>query len=177
MGVIRQGDYPCQATPSASPVAHRSTFDEHEACFLGVSLDNSSFRPARFDAMLKWVSRRYSRCTVLIGDSIHRLTLASTRGMDPDRALAHALFAKDDAFRASVEAFGRAYHAKHSATVDDAELRRRVDTSSAYFLEEFAVFCCLTHRDLPVMVYPGQFSTPPRSPPGTTPRLPTNSAT
>ncbi|WP_051820151.1 tRNA-dependent cyclodipeptide synthase [Streptomyces flavochromogenes] len=69
------------------------------------------------------------------------------------------LFAKDDAFRASVEAFGRAYHAKHSATVDDAELRRRVDTSSAYFLEEFAVFCCRTRRDLPVMVHPGQFST------------------
>ncbi|MFJ5138847.1 tRNA-dependent cyclodipeptide synthase [Streptomyces sp. NPDC088707] len=191
---------------SVSPSAHRDTADQHEACFLGVSLDNSSFSPARFDAMLTWVSRRYSRCTVLIGDSIHRLTLASTRGMDPDRALAHALdlgrqfihdrqpaldahraqteftfvtcgevqetveyaefhhalrtlFAKDDDFRASVEAFGRAYHAKRSATVDDAELRRRVDTSSAYFLEEFAVFCCLTRRDLPVMVYPGQFST------------------
>lgn len=191
---------------SVSPLTHRDTSDAHEACFLGVSLDNSSFSPARFDAMLTWVSRRYSRCTVLIGDSIHRLTLASTRGMDPERALAHALdlgrqfmrdrqpaldahrerteftfvtcgevqktpeyaefhhelctlFAKDEDFRASVEAFGRAYHAKRSATVGDAELRRRVDTSSAYFLEEFAVFCCLTRRDLPVMVYPGQFST------------------
>ncbi|MGW2200672.1 tRNA-dependent cyclodipeptide synthase [Streptomyces sp. NPDC001774] len=204
---------------AVSPAAHRDTFDAHEACFLGVSLDNSSFSPGRFDAMLTWISRRYSRCTVLIGDSIHRLTLASTRGMDPDRALAHALdlgrkfvhdrqpaldahrarteftfvtcgevqetleyaefhhelrtlFAKDDVFRSSVEAFGRAYHAKHSATVDDAELRRRVDTSSAYFLEEFAVFCCLTRRDLPVMVYPGQFSTLTEIAAGDHPRAP-----
>ncbi|MFC0843953.1 hypothetical protein ACFH04_09540 [Streptomyces noboritoensis] len=57
------------------------------------------------------------------------------------------------------EAFGRAYHAKHSPTVSAAERQRRIDASSAYFLEEFAVFCCLTRRGLPVMVYPGQFST------------------
>ncbi|WP_438296071.1 tRNA-dependent cyclodipeptide synthase [Streptomyces sp. HUAS TT7] len=189
-----------------SPAAHQNTFEDHEACFLGVSLDNSSFAPAKFDSMLSWVSRRFTRCTVLIGDSIHRLTLASTRGMNPDQALEHALdlgrqfvhaqqpvldayravtdftvvtcsevqeteeyaefhyelctlFTKDDAFRASVEAFGRAYHAKYSPMVSEAERRQRIDTSSAYFLEEFAVFCCLTRRDLPVMVYPGQFIT------------------
>lgn len=194
------------AIHSVSPEANRNTFEDHEACFLGVSLDNSSFTPAKFDSMLKWVSRHFSRCTVLIGDSIHRLTLASTRGMNPDQALEHALdlgrqfihdqqpvldsyrpltdftvvtcsqvqeteeyaefhyelrtlFAKDDAFRASVEAFGRAYHAKHSPTVSAAERQQRIDTSSAYFLEEFAVFCYLTRRDLPVMVYPGQFVT------------------
>lgn len=149
------------AVHSVSPTARRNSFEDHEACFLGVSLDNSSFTPGKFDSMLKWVSRRFSHCTVLIGDSIHRLTLASTRGMDPDQALDHALdlgrqfmhaqqpaldayraltdftfvtcsevqateeyaefhyalrtlFTKDDVFRASVEAFGRAYHAKHS---------------------------------------------------------------
>ncbi|MFD9789853.1 tRNA-dependent cyclodipeptide synthase [Streptomyces sp. NPDC059070] len=194
------------ALQSVSPAAHHDTFMDHEACFLGVSLDNSSFTPAKFTSMLTWVSRRFSRCTVLVGDSIHRLTLASTRGMDPDSALAHALdlgrqftrtqqpvldtyrgttdftfvtcskiqateeygefhyalrtlFTKDDDFRASVEAFGRAYHAKRSPTVDGAERQRRIDVSSAYFLEEFAVFCCLARRDLPVMVYPGHFST------------------
>lgn len=194
------------AVHSVSPTARRNSFEDHEACFLGVSLDNSSFTPGKFDSMLKWVSRRFSHCTVLIGDSIHRLTLASTRGMDPDQALDHALdlgrqfmhaqqpaldayraltdftfvtcsevqateeyaefhyalrtlFTKDDVFRASVEAFGRAYHAKHSPEVNAAELQQRIDTSSAYFLEEFAVFCCVTRRDLPVMVYPGQFVT------------------
>ncbi|MER5964600.1 tRNA-dependent cyclodipeptide synthase [Streptomyces sp. NPDC002057] len=191
---------------SVSPASERNSFDDHEACFLGVSLENSSFTPAKFESMLTWVSRRFSRCTVLIGDSIHRLTLASTRGMHPDQALPHALdlgrrfvqarqplldahrattdltvvtcgevqetaeyeefhhalrtlFAKDEAFRDSVEAFGRAYHAKHSPTADAVERQRRIDTSSAYFLEEFAVFCCLARRDLPVMVYPGRFST------------------
>lgn len=58
-----------------------------------------------------------------------------------------------------MEAFGRADHAKHFATVDDAERRMTRHHSSAYFLEEFAVFCCLTRRDLPVMVHPGQCST------------------
>jgi hypothetical protein len=31
--------------------------------------------------------------------------------------------------------------------------------SSEYFLEEFAIFACLKRQGLPVMVYPGSFST------------------
>lgn len=31
--------------------------------------------------------------------------------------------------------------------------------SSDYFLEEFAVFCCLRDSGLPVMIYPGSFGT------------------
>lgn len=194
------------AIQSVSPAAHRSTFEDQEACFLGVSLDNSTFTPAKFDSMLRWISPRFSRCTVLIGDGIHRLTLASTRGMDPGRALEHALdlgrqfvraqqpvletyraatdfsivtcsevqeteeyaehhrrlralFTQDAAFRTSVEASGRAFHAKHSPAVGAAERRQRVDASSSYFLEESAVFCCLTRRGLPVMVHPGRLGT------------------
>lgn len=31
--------------------------------------------------------------------------------------------------------------------------------SSDYFLEEFAIFCCLKERGLTVMLYPGSFDT------------------
>src|SRR5699024_5205383 len=40
---------------------------------------------------LEWVSRRFARCTVLVGDSIHRLTLQSVQGLDGDEAWRQAI--------------------------------------------------------------------------------------
>ncbi|MEU7167199.1 tRNA-dependent cyclodipeptide synthase [Streptomyces morookaense] len=189
-----------------SPRSSRDTFEQHDTCFLGVSLENSNFTLPKFTSMVKWISRRFARCTVLVGDSIHRITLESTRAMAPDEARAtalhlgrqfmadarqvfddyrhstdftcltcsevqtwetcadfqdrlHKFFADDDTFRSSVESFGRSYHAKRSAGLTEAELERRIRMSSDYFLEEFAVFACLQQLGLPVMVYPGSFST------------------
>lgn len=191
---------------SVSPTTSRTTFEQHDTCFLGVSLENSNFTTAKLTSMVKWISRRFAHCTVLIGDSIHRLTLESTRGMAPEEARNRALelgrqfmenerkvfdeygdatdftflncsdvqssrectefhdelrtfFAKDDVFRSSVESFGRAYHRKHSCGISEAEWENRIRMSSEYFLEEFAIFACLKQRGLPVMVYPGSFST------------------
>lgn len=189
-----------------SPQSSRHTFEQNDSCFLGVSLENSNFTTAKLDSMVKWISRRFGRCTVLIGDSIHRLTLESMQGLAPAEArlravdlgrqfldrerqvfdtyrdtteftfltcsdvqreadCAHAhdrlekLFAHDRAFRASVETFARSYHAKRSADVTAGERERRIRMSCAYFLEEFAVFASLRRRGLPLMVYPGSFST------------------
>lgn len=189
-----------------SPQSARHTFEEISSCFLGVSLENGNFTTAKLDSMVKWISRRFSRCTVLIGDSIHRLTLESMYGLAPDEAHRRAiglgrqflaqerpvfeayrdsteftfvtcgdvqgqvecgevhdqlckLFADDEAFRGSVESFARAYHAKRSAEVSEAERERRVGISCSYFLEEFSIFACLKRQGLPVMVYPGSFST------------------
>ncbi|MFJ8957648.1 tRNA-dependent cyclodipeptide synthase [Streptomyces sp. NPDC102381] len=191
---------------SVSPVASRATFEQHEKCFLGVSLENSNFTTAKLASMVRWISRRFSHCTVLVGDSIHRLTLESTCGMAPNEAHGRAMelgcefmednlhvfdehggsseftfqtcsdvqggrefseyhaqllayFEKDGMFRSSVESFGRAYHRKHSQGVGASELNRRIEISSEYFLEEFAVFACLERRGAGVMVYPGSFST------------------
>ncbi|MFG2863781.1 hypothetical protein [Streptomyces sioyaensis] len=58
-----------------------------------------------------------------------------------------------------LEAFGRDYHSKNSGGAPEAELERRIRMSSDYFLEEFAVFCCLRDSGLPVMIYPGSFGT------------------
>lgn len=75
-----------------SPEARRATFEaEHDECFLGVSLENSNFVRPKLFAILEWISRRFSRCTVLVGDSIHRITLETTRQLAPAAASAEAL--------------------------------------------------------------------------------------
>ncbi|MGW1197557.1 tRNA-dependent cyclodipeptide synthase [Streptomyces sp. NPDC002536] len=189
-----------------SPRTSRETFEQHDTCFLGVSLENSNFTMPKLASMVKWISRRFAHCTVLIGDSIHRITLESTRAMAPEQARdtalhlgrqfmtdarqvfddhrqstdftyltcsevqnwetcadfhdrLHKFFADDDAFRSSVESFGRSYHSKRSAGLTEAEQEQRIRMSSDYFLEEFAIFACLRRLGLPVMVYPGSFST------------------
>lgn len=191
---------------SVSPDSSRSTFEQLETCFLGVSLENSNFTTPKLTSMVKWISRRFARCTVLIGDSIHRITLESTQGLPPDRARERALelgrrfveaeervfdeyrestdftvltcdevqageryaefhsklrafFDEDEAFRSSVESFGHAYHRKRSYDISDVEWEKRIRMSNDYFLEEFAIFACLKEQGLPVMVYPGSFST------------------
>lgn len=74
-----------------SPVVNRDLFESHDHCFLGISLENSNFREEKLEAMLIWISRRFQNCTVLIGDSIHRLTLESIGKIHPDEALFKAI--------------------------------------------------------------------------------------
>ncbi|MDH6575314.1 tRNA-dependent cyclodipeptide synthase [Kitasatospora sp. MAP5-34] len=73
------------------PPSRRAEFEQEAACFLGVSLENQQFSTAKVSAMAEWVSRRFARCTVLVGDSIHRITLAATRSMPEPAATAEAL--------------------------------------------------------------------------------------
>jgi len=191
---------------SVSPQSNRVTFEREDACFLGVSLENKHFTRPKFESMLEWVSRRFSRCTILIGDSIHRLTLQSNGGLDPDTALSQGLalgktfirencdlvaaysdrttfdfetcealqrseaydrfhmhlkeyFMTDPAFRDSVEGFAKHYYRRSWDQMDAKARQLNIANSSRYFLEEFAIFCCLQMRGLEVMVYPGAFST------------------
>lgn len=77
---------------AVSPASRRATFEaEHDECFLGVSLENSNFARPKLFAILEWIARRYARCTVLIGDSIHRITLETTKQLAPEVARAEAL--------------------------------------------------------------------------------------
>ena len=191
---------------SVSPQKSRTTFERKDSCFLGVSLENKHFTRPKFESMLEWISRRFPRCTILIGDSIHRLTLQSNRGLDEETALSKGLalgksfmrencdlvaaysdrttfdfetcgalqrsgaynrfhthlktyFATDSAFRESVEGFARHYYRRSWAQMDTETQQLCLENSSRYFLEEFAIFCCLQTRGLEVMVYPGAFST------------------
>lgn len=77
---------------AVSPEWCRTTFErEHDDCFVGISLDNSNFVRSKLFAILEWITRRFRRCTVLIGDSIHRITLETTHELAPEVALDEAL--------------------------------------------------------------------------------------
>jgi tRNA-dependent cyclodipeptide synthase len=74
-----------------SPQSQRDKFEREYECFLGVSLENRNFEPARFHSLLEWISRRFSQCKILVGDSIHRLTLESSSRMPAREAHDRAL--------------------------------------------------------------------------------------
>ena len=75
-----------------SPEEKRNTFEKIDNCFFGVSLENSNFVRPKLMACLEWISNRFSKCTVLIGDSIHRITLQGSRGLEEGSALSEALY-------------------------------------------------------------------------------------
>jgi len=189
-----------------SPQNRRDNFELEQQCFLGVSLENRNFEPARFRSLLEWVSNRFPKCMILVGDSIHRLTLESRVCVPPHEAQKMALrlgqdfidenrnviasfrstthfefvtchelqqtheyeahhrliseyFLRSPAFRESVESFGLRYHRSDWDRLSESDRRHRLNNSSRYFIEEFAIFACLVERGIKVMVYPGSFST------------------
>lgn len=76
---------------SVSPVHRRFDFESDPRCFLGVSLQNSNFDGGKLRGILEWISRRFAECTVLVGDSIHRITLESAGPVDAGEAYRTAL--------------------------------------------------------------------------------------
>ncbi|NEO38620.1 MAG: tRNA-dependent cyclodipeptide synthase [Moorea sp. SIOASIH] len=189
-----------------SPESNRNTFEDNENCFFGISLENSHFTRPKLMASLDWISKRFSSCFVLIGDSIHRITLETRGGLEPveayDKALCLGseflhreknifkrfenyckynfilcsevqsypdynlyytklknLFDQDTSFQNSVKAFSENYHRRKQAQISNEQWKAHISRSSEYFLEEFAIFACLVKRNIPVMVYPGSFST------------------
>ncbi|QYG08889.1 tRNA-dependent cyclodipeptide synthase [Janthinobacterium sp. PAMC25594] len=86
----RAGRYRAQVA-FVSPPSRRSSFESETECFLGVSLENRNFEPARFHALLEWIARRFAKCKILIGDSIHRITLETKLGLLAEVALPAAL--------------------------------------------------------------------------------------
>ncbi len=74
-----------------SPHSERNTFERLDRCFLGVSLQNRNFARPKLAGIVQWIGRRFPYCTVLIGDTIHRITLEVTQGLAPEVALIEAL--------------------------------------------------------------------------------------
>lgn len=70
---------------SVSSFKHRYDFESSDHCFLGISLENSHFHPEKLASIVQWISRRFAHCTVLVGESIHRLTLQSVHDLPPSR--------------------------------------------------------------------------------------------
>jgi tRNA-dependent cyclodipeptide synthase len=73
------------------PNSAKQELNNYEHCFLGVSLESDQFSTARLVAMTDWISKNFQKCTVLIGDSIHRITLQINQGLNKDQAISKAL--------------------------------------------------------------------------------------
>lgn len=63
------------------------------AALFGVALGDPDVEGARLEACVEWLSARYSRCAVAIGDTLYRLTLAALHGVDEEDARERALAA------------------------------------------------------------------------------------
>jgi len=66
---------------SVAPVRMRHQYELQPGGYLGISLENEHFTPPKLEAMIRWLNRRFKNTAVLIGDSIHRITLETVRGM------------------------------------------------------------------------------------------------
>lgn len=189
-----------------SPLRNRNAYQNIEIPFFGISLENSNFVPAKLLASLEWISKKYKKCYVLVGDSIHNITLKSREKISDDEAYKKAIslgqdfiknnkdffdryrkfcdfkfilcseiqskheyrdyykslknfYHNDDDFRKSVRDFGNKYHSKKKSNLSLEAHDCLISSSSEYFLQEFAVFCCLYKSGLKSMIYPGSFST------------------
>nr|VFK08478.1 MAG: tRNA-dependent cyclodipeptide synthase [Candidatus Kentron sp. LPFa]VFK24708.1 MAG: tRNA-dependent cyclodipeptide synthase [Candidatus Kentron sp. LPFa] len=76
---------------SVSPRSKRHTFERLDSCFLPVSLQARNFVRPKLAGVVQWIGRRFPRCTVLVADTIHRITLEVTQGLAPEVALEEAL--------------------------------------------------------------------------------------
>ncbi len=120
------------------PVSARRSFEKLDSCFLGVSLENSNFTPEKLKAMAKWVSLRFSHCLVLVGDSIHRITLETTKSFDPNIALVEALKI-GNSFIKEQEYIFRAFEDKTKFTIETcSQIQESKDYLYFYlYLKEF----------------------------------------
>ncbi len=76
---------------AVSPESARQELKNYESCILGLSLENESFSTAKLVAITDWISKHFKKCTVMIGDSLHRITLQTDQGLQENKALNKAL--------------------------------------------------------------------------------------
>ncbi|MBD2525812.1 tRNA-dependent cyclodipeptide synthase [Nostoc sp. FACHB-133] len=73
------------------PESAKQKLKNYEHCFLGVSLESEQFSTTRLLAMADWISKHFKKCTIFVGDSIHRITLQINQGLNEYQARNKAL--------------------------------------------------------------------------------------
>lgn len=76
---------------NVAPKSARTSFKKHNRCFFGISLENSNFFRPRLAASLTWINNNFDHCSILVGDSIHRITLQIKHDIKKEQALKKAL--------------------------------------------------------------------------------------
>lgn len=61
-----------------------------EHCILGISLENADFHTAKLITITSWIKNHFKSCSVMIGDSLHRITLQMDSQLPEFVALAHS---------------------------------------------------------------------------------------
>ncbi|NEO54088.1 MAG: tRNA-dependent cyclodipeptide synthase [Okeania sp. SIO3B5] len=74
------------------PTRIRSSLSDYQKCVLLTSLGSKHFlNPKRIEACIKWISKNFQTCVVLVSDSIYRLTIQVTQELKEDEALFEAI--------------------------------------------------------------------------------------
>ena len=79
--------------------------DRYNYCILGISLENPSFVSEKLLAITNWIATRFQKCIVLIGDSLHRITLQLDRKLSDKQALDRAILMGKDYIRQHMDIF------------------------------------------------------------------------
>ena len=98
-----------------APARLRDSVDKLDRCVLGVSLGGSNaatFHGAKLEAIVRWIAARATRCCVLVGDSLGRISLEVREGMAPQVAEYEAR-ALGRHYVAETEAIFRHYTSEH----------------------------------------------------------------
>jgi tRNA-dependent cyclodipeptide synthase len=101
------------SNPSAVPVPTRPKYRAYaspnrkanEHSILGVSLENDSFRTAKLITMTEWISKHYDYCNVMLGDSLHRLTLLMNSTASEDESLEQSKWLARDFVHSQLSTF------------------------------------------------------------------------
>lgn len=73
-------------TMLVAPGEARARLRNYTHSILGFSLQNCKFENPRLESIVHWIDRRFGHCVILIGDSMHRITLQIMRGIGEDEA-------------------------------------------------------------------------------------------
>ena len=91
-GAISFGSHRYEAGLSyVLPLDAEDRVDGARAALFGVALGDPDVEGARLEACIEWLSARFTRCAVAIGDTLYRLTLAALHGVDEEDARERAL--------------------------------------------------------------------------------------
>jgi tRNA-dependent cyclodipeptide synthase len=110
-----------------APAQLRASVDKLDHCVLGVSLGGSNaldFHGAKLEATVRWIASRATRCCVLVGDSLGRISLEVREGLAPEVAEREAR-ALGRRYAAETEAIFRHY------TTDEVSFEIRYGTGYA----------------------------------------------
>ena len=115
-----------------SPHTARQNIENYNSCFLGISLQNPSFSTAKLVAITDWIANRFQKCIVVIGDSLHRITLQIDRKLNEKQAFSQAIFMGKEYINTEMTVFRRHADTCHFEFIYCSEVQQLKDYKQYY---------------------------------------------